>query len=406
PKGSGCNLYLYDFAKPAGSRLKVVSTGGEVMGVARVAGDGSRVYYVSRVAIGSAGANVYGALPEEGQPNMYVYDAATKKTVFVVTLGLEDEDWLRNFVRTVQITGPGGRFLLFASSKPGLTTLADDTSSVTQLFEYRAPGEGEGGKDGEAAELVRVTKGEDGFNEDGNGVNIGINKPFFASRDSKHGADLDFKTTSSLLNVSADGHVVAFQTAGRLSVRATSPLAATLFPSTSLYEFRTAGALSEGSVHLVSDGQDIHSYKGLFGVQFQGIDATGDNVLFRTGDPLLASDLDGGQFDTYDARVEGGFAPPSRGASCEAGDCEAPFGPPPALALPDSTVLSGAGNVTLPPTVVVRGGKPSPRSARAVKLARALRACRRGSVRHRRSCEALARRRYKSRTARRGGRNA
>ncbi|MGH2912938.1 MAG: hypothetical protein ACRDJ3_10750 [Solirubrobacteraceae bacterium] len=408
PEGSGCNLYLYDFSKTVGSRLKVVSQAGEVMGVARIAEDGSRVYYVSRVAIESAGANVYGALPEEGQPNMYVYDAKTEKTVFVATLGLADkEDWLRPFTRSVQITGPGGRFLVFASSKPGLTTLADDTSTKVQLFEYRAPGEGEGGKDGEAAELVRITKGEDGFNEDGNAVSIGQSSVLeLGNRSVIYGSEVNFHITSSRLNISADGHVVAFTSAGRLSVRATSPLAATLFPSKSLYEFRTAGALSEGSVHLVSDGQDTYSYKGQFGVQFQGIDATGDNVLFRTGDPLLASDLDGGQFDTYDARVEGGFAPVSQGASCEAGDCEAPFGPPPALALPGSTALSGTGNLAPLPAVVVRGGKPSPRSARAVKLAKALRACRRGSVRHRRSCEAQARRRYKSRTARRGGRNA
>ena len=202
----GCNLYLYDFAGPAGGRLRAVSVGGEVRGVLGIAEDGSRVYYVSRAKVGSSG--------EEGQPNLYVYDAVSGRTTFITTLGEADaQDWARKFTRPAQVAGRSGRFLLFASSKPGLTS--DDTSSVTQLFEYQAPGEGEGGGQSEAAELVRVTQGEDAFNENGNGVSTGVERPTLYENEGRLGNGADFKTTANPRNISVDGRRVFFATVGR-----------------------------------------------------------------------------------------------------------------------------------------------------------------------------------------------
>jgi hypothetical protein len=94
--GAGCNLYLYDFGKPANERLTSVSVGGEVMGVVGIAEDGSHVYYVSREEIASAGTNVYAQHPTSGQPNLYVYDANSDKNTFIATLGGGDTaDWSR-----------------------------------------------------------------------------------------------------------------------------------------------------------------------------------------------------------------------------------------------------------------------------------------------------------------------
>jgi hypothetical protein len=385
PAPPDCNLYEYDFARPPGKSLRAVSVGAEVLGVTGIAEDGSRVYYVSRAAIGLAGANVYNALPTEGKPNMYVHDAVSGRTAFVATLGPGDEeDWLRSFTRTAQVAGASGRFLLFESSKPGLTTTADDTSSITQLIEYKAPGEGEGSGQGEAAELVRVTKGEDGFNQDGNGVSAGVLGPKFASRNSILGSGLDFKTTTTHLNISGDGQEVLFLTAGQLSPRATS---ATQSGCESLYEFHASDALAHGSVHLLSGGGDTHLYKGICSVLFQGIDAAGANVLLGTGDPLLSGDADGGQFDTYDARVGGGFAPALETGTCDTGFCEAT--PSVSIAPPTLLVTGSALGSGEAPTLAPHAG-----GSKGKRLTLALRACRAKPRDRRARCERAARRRF------------
>src|SRR6202034_1854296 len=49
--GSGCNLYEYNFSRPAGQRLATVSEGSarpHVQGVVRVSQDGSHIYFVAQ----------------------------------------------------------------------------------------------------------------------------------------------------------------------------------------------------------------------------------------------------------------------------------------------------------------------------------------------------------------------
>ncbi len=386
PEVGGCNLYVYNFTKPVGERLKAVSIGGEVLGVAGIAEDGLRVYYVSRAEIGSSGENVYASRPMEGQPNLYVYDAVSGKTSFVATLAENDhEDWSKRFERPVQLAGSNGRYLLFADSAPNVTP--DDSSSVTQLFEYRAPGEGEGGEPGEAAELVRVTKGEEGFNEDGNGVSVGPALELILENASRLGDGVDFKSTTNRLNISVDGRRVFFSTTGQLSARATSAA----HGCESLYEFGTPGALSKGSVHLVSDGSDTTLYRGaVCGILFQGMDASGSNVLFSTGDPLLMGDVDGGQLDNYDARVGGGFTPPPSSEACNLGSCEGATSSPPMLPVVGSANAGGETSVvvTSDKKDTVHGKKRA-----GSRLAHALEACRGKPRRRRATCERSVRRR-------------
>ncbi len=389
PGEGGCNLYLYDFDAPAGARLKAMSVGGEVLGVAGMAQNGSHVYYVSRVAIGAAGENPYGKLPVEGQPNLYAYDVPSGKTTFVATLGSGDgSDWNKQFIRTVQVSG-SGRDLLFESVTPGVTP--DDRSEQTQLFESRS------GVEGEPAELVRITKGEDGFNEDGNAVAGAVVKTSIMTV----AVEADFKSsTNGSTSMSADGQTVFFLTLGQLSPRATA-----LLPGNqcrSLYEFHTSGSLVNGSVHLVSDGRDTQLFKGaICGPQLLGVDEAGANVLFATADPLLSSDVDGVQRDIYDARVNGGFAPLPTAGAC--GTCEGSAGGP---AVPPMSGSSGeAGEAPVAPAApagsplaagpagtdgsVVRRLK----SAGGGALSRALRACRGKPRRRRTACKADARRR-------------
>ncbi len=379
----GCNLYEYDFGM-SGSECQVarrclsaVSNGAGVLGVAGISEDGSHVYYVARGALTGAGVNEYGAAPVEGQPNLYVYDTVRGTTGFVATLGAGDAgDWQKELQRPVEVTGGEGQFLLFASSRPGVTP--DDTGSQTQLFEY----------DALTGELVRVTQGEDEYNENGNGVKTGADAQALAEIVEQVGRVRDFKSSTNRLSVSGDGSTVFFESGGALSPRAVSAARGCL----SLYEFHTGGLISQGVVHLVSDGQDVQLVKGaLCGTQFEGMDASGGNVLFATDDPLLGSDVDGAQRDIYDARVDGGFAPVASDQSCEGSGCEGTTSTPPSVfGAPASAAVTGAGNLTPTPSVK----KKSVVLTRAQKLAIALKGCHAKPKKRRAACETKARRQY------------
>ncbi len=382
----GCNLYEYDFSKTAGERLRLVA-GGEVLGVMGIAEDGSRVYFVSRLLLVS-GEN--GKSPTEGYPNLYVYDTNTQKTVFIATLnGGDESDWQRAFQRPAEVAGERGRFLIFVSSMPNLTP--QDKSELGMLFEY----------DAVTKELARVTVGEQGYSDNGQGVSNGIGATSIADIAGQLGYGLDFKSTTNKLNISADGQTVFFETAGRLSPRASSAAE----NCTSLYEFHSNGIISQGSVHLVSDGRDNQLNKGsTCGAQFQGTDDSGKNVLFSTADPLLPSDTDGVQRDIYDARVEGGFLPLSDIGLCEPRHCEGEVPSTPEFAIPSSAAADG--ELSTPEHVLPAHDKPTIRKkrgiSRAQQFARALKACKSRPAAHRPACERAARQRFRATTVRMG----
>jgi hypothetical protein len=375
----GCNLYEYDLDAAAGDNLRLVAGGAEVLGVARIAENGSRVYFVAKGVLTTAG-NEFGASAVAGQPNLYVYDIEEAerdpgyKPVFIATLSspADQNDWRHGDERPVQATA-NGRFLLFVSSRPGLTP--DDTATGNQLFEY----------DAQTGELVRVSQGEDGYNDNGNSASVATGRlgPVFFRE--------DFHPLTNSLSISEDGMTVVFETAGRLSASATSAEQG----CKSVYEYRSSGSISEGGVRLISDGVDVQAHKTLVcGVEFQDMDASGANILFFTHDPLSASDTDGVQPDIYDARVGGGFPSPTTVAGCEGDACLGVPAASPALVSPGSTGVSGGGN--LAPVVTSRVVKPRAKPlTQAQKLARALQACRRRPRRGRGVCEAQAHKRYR-----------
>jgi hypothetical protein len=394
PGLGGCNLYEYDFADPKGARLKLIA-GGEVLGVAGAAEDGSRIYFVSRSAIASAGVNQLGNPPENGLPNLYVYNTETGKMAFIGALvGSEDSnDWRKLFeLRTSEVAGEGGRYLLFVSSAPDLTLDDRPTSESppAQLFEYKAE------NNSEPAELVRITKGEDGYDENGNGVGVGVELSTIYSVNQSLGNGTDFKSSTNRSNISSDGRTVFFLARGELSPRATS--AAPPLRCRSLYEFHTDGAFLDGSVHVISDGRDTQPYKGGFcGPQFEGMDATGANVLFTSDDPLVPADLDGAQRDIYDARVGGGFAPAPGGESGLCAACEGPSTG--TLGFPALGSVGQPAEAPVPTTPVPRKKKAAAKKRSSGKLGRALRACRAKRRRVRAACERSAHRRYGSKAS-------
>jgi hypothetical protein len=385
----GCNLYEYDFNAQAGGNLRLVAGGAEVLGVARVAQNGSRVYFVAK-GERTKTANEFGATPVAGQPNLYVYDTQEAERnpayepVFIATLSPNDsEDWQRRDDRPVWATADG-RFVVFASSQLGLTP--GDTATGTQLFEY----------DAQTGELVRITQGEDGYGDNGNDATTVVSGGGGIEPEKFESEDFHSSGTRWSRPIAGNGMTVVFESAGRLS-----PLApAAEQGCTSVYEYRSDGSIADGGVHLISDGVDtqITFEGGRCGAIFVGMNHNGENILFSTDDPLLASDTNGVQRDIYDARVDGGFAAPSVPAACQGEGCLRAPAAPLAVVGAGSGAASGAasGGGNFPPMAPSAGVvKPTVRSlTRAQRLARALKACRQRPRRKRQSCEAQARKRY------------
>jgi hypothetical protein len=375
---NGCNLYEYDFNKPAAQRLALVSGGDssglgpEVQGVTAVSEDGSHVYFVAKgVLAANAGAatDPITRLLEHavaGTDNLYVYERDASfpegRTTFVATLAPSDsEQWGPGAGSAMNVTG-NGRFLVFTSTAD--LTLGD-TSTAPQVFRYDAATE----------QLVRVSVGEEGFNNNGNtSVAVtGIPRPSFYHAVSPN--------TVPHPAVSNDGRVV-FSSSGGLTPQAINNQSG----------IQNAYEYNEGHVYLISDGRDAVIDNNVQGVFVVGISASGQDVLFLTHDQLVPQD--GNTLpDIYDARSGGGFPPPVIPEACQGDPCQGQPGAPPGLATPASATFSGTGNLTPPPPPP----PPPPVKAltRAQKLAKALKACHSKHNRHKRTaCEAQARKRY------------
>jgi hypothetical protein len=369
----GTNLYEYDFENRPGHQLLRVSTGSatpEVQGVVRVSEDGSHVYFVAKGVL-TQGPDAEGDEPVPGGENLYVFerDAAhpTGRVAFIATLEAGDAaDWSGYDDRPAQAT-PDGAFLVFESSG-GLT---GGPSGVTQVFEY----------DAESEELVRVSVGQTGYA----GGTVHANAHAATMPVQQYQAVFAPALAQTGLAVSGEGSTVLFTSAAALTAAAEPAEAAN---AASVYEYRSDGAIGDGNVYLISDGQDT------IGAAAVGTDESGRDIFFQTAQPLLSQDGDT-QFDIYDAREEGGFAP-SATSSCLAEGCQGPAVTQPVFGTPVSATIPGArAQPPIPPPL------PSPSSTKQVKpltraqrLTRALRVCRRKRDGRRRACEVGARRRY------------
>ncbi len=299
----------------------------DVQGVARVSGDGSHVYFVARgVLTNKIGPEGDGA--RSGADNLYVYDTETKQTAFIGDLcsraetsgvvidllcpkdlnneppeagGMNDlGDWQRKDERPVDVNACGsaeneceaGRFLVFTSDAdltPG------DTNGVAQVFEY----------DAKTATLVRVSVGQNGFDDNGNAGNepASIAYPNYTE---------NHNPARQLTSVSDNGSHVVFQSSDALT-----PAAAGGYPN--VYEYY------EGQISPISDGEDRTSrIGGVPSTSLLGMDESGNDIFFMTADQLVPQDGDT-QVDIYDARIDGGFPPSAILPSCAGDGCQGAF---------------------------------------------------------------------------------
>lgn len=399
--------------------------------VLQVSEDGSHVYFVANGVL-SENANAQGLSAHRGADNLYVWEPAPDpeaegpyRIAFIADLcsdpgasgsvsdgrcpadlstreeapAMNDVGLWAGSKQTAQrgsnIT-PAGRFLVFVSYGD-LTQ--DDTSNAQQAFEYDALTE----------RLVRVSVGENGFNDDGNTAtaNAEIVSPDYTGNlnENTYG---DPAAYWSNLSVSEDGSYVFFQSADGLTPQAVDhdqigeevggngkpniPLYAQ-----NVYEYHSLdGDIADGNVYLISDGRDIRPVTGASAVRLIGADASGQDVFFTTLDHLVPQD-NSENIAIYDARVDGGFPAPTVPVPCSGDACQGALSGAPASLSPGSEFQSGESPPLAAPVKAVTN--PKPRTAaqvRAEKLAKALKACRKRSKRTRASCERRARRQHGS----------
>jgi hypothetical protein len=141
---------------------------------------------------------------------------------------------------------------------------------------------------------------------------------------------------------------------------------------------------SGGCVDLVSSGTSAEESA------FLDASESGDDVFLLTAAQLAPGDFDTAK-DIYDARVGGAVSEGAKPPACEGDACQNPVSAP-EDPTPGSLTFKGPGN-PLPSVLAVVKGKAKP-SSRALKLARALKACARTPKRKRATCKRQARRAY------------
>jgi len=391
-ESSGCNLYESICAghcvHPGEERqlidvsAAVRGGGARVQGMMAASPDCSHVYFVAKGVLSEA-PNSLGQVAHRGVENMYVYERDTAypqgRLAFIATLSPADHsEWEGTATGTgVANVTPDGRSVVFTSHR-ALTV--DDTrpEGPQQVFDY----------DARSGALIRISVGENGFNDNGNAGtgNASIVKLGSASLET---GSLPQRSDPTM---SHDGAYVFFE----------SPVGLT--PG-ALDDVRTEeGALAEnvyeyheGHVYLISDGKDVgdegFGAEGVTtgGAELLGSDATGANVFFATIDQLSPDDTDT-ERDLYDAHVCSAslpcLTPVSQPKPCEGEACHEAPAAPPAAPVAGSVTFSGTGNATPVPARAVKGrAKPLTRAQKAQKLAKALRACRREPKRKRASCQ-------------------
>jgi Fibronectin type III domain len=376
--GAGCNLYESVCAEPCGApgeepaakerQLIDISAGAKqhggprVQGVMAISPDGSHVYFIARGKLTSSPGVLPGSEAQEGQDNLYAYIEG-QPLKFIATLPASDENELnrpesrQEFDRGIELANvtPGGRFLVFLSHA-ALTPDDTQTEGPAQIFRY----------DAETGTIVRISVGEDGFNDDGN-AGSELAEPSIVP--AEKGWQYPMGPGRANLTMSNDGQDVFFESPVALTPGAlnevkvnSSPAGVHTVYAENIYEYH------DGTVSLISNGKDTTPNSSAGGVvsstRLIGTDSSGENVFFATNSQVIPEDTDT-QRDYYDARIckntDPCVAPPPPPAGpCPEGTCQTPSPAQNPTPLTGSDTLQGTGN--LPP------GTPPPSSPRPTIL--------------------------------------
>jgi hypothetical protein len=342
--------------------LTGTASGARVLRVAAISDDGSHVYFIAE---GVLATNKNGNAEEaaEGANNLYAYqrDATfpSGHTSFIGKLSSSNP---------AAQTTPDGRFLVFTD---GADLTPDDTSTAPQVFEY----------DAQTASLVRVSIGDQRFNNDGN---TSVDAAQIAPPRAPHTGQ------SSHPSVSSDGSKVVFTSADGLTPQALNDVPTGRFGefAQNVYEY------SDGRLYLISDGRAAPVNEP---TELLGIDVSGRNIFFSSVNQLVPQDTDQ-LSDIYDAREQGGFPAPQGSPACAGGECQGPLSAAPSLLPPGSAIFSGPGNPPPPAPPPVESKPKAKQLTPAQKLSLALKACKRKPKRKRAACVKQAHKRYSARS--------
>jgi hypothetical protein len=379
----GCNLYEYDLAEnpeteePFGLRLlsggDSSGQGPEVQGVAAVSEDGSHVFFVAKGVLSKA-PNREGATAMASAENLYAQDTLTHEVAFIATLSSSNDSsqWSYNAESPMNATGDG-RYLVFTSTNK-LTS--DDTTEMAQVFRY----------DTTTKTLVRISVGDEGYNDDGN-------TPAAPAQIERYGSESVEGIGAAGANlhpaISEDGSTVVFKSSDALTSKA--------FDNRCFFEeehecYEYAQNIYEyhnGRVYLISGGGSAPM--GLF-EGAASVSPSGNDIFFESLQSLVPQDVDT-LADIYDARADGGFVPPSSPSPCSGEGCQSSSGSPAGVGAPSSTAFAGPANQPVVETVPT--GKPPKKPTRAQKLAAALKVCHKKANKSKRhACEVRARHLY------------
>jgi hypothetical protein len=323
-----------------------VPGGPRVQGVVATSADGSHVYFVAQGVLTKM-ANRQGQSAHPGHENLYLYERDAQypegRLAFIASLPGSDHPNWEPQEHQADVT-PDGRFLVL-SSHGDLTP--GDHAGGAQIFRY----------DAQTEQLLRISIGADGYDDDGN---AGSGEAWIARGFDGDGADAGPARGDPTM--SDDGARIFFT-----SPVALTPHALDDVPSGSgqyaqnVYEWEQEGAgtcpegQSAGCVYLISAPDTasavISACRSGSAVCLLGTDATGNDVFFTTADRLVPKDTDT-QVDIYDARV----CEPEHGnpciteplpalPPCDGENCHGIPEPTPSLLAPGTASFDGEGNV-------------------------------------------------------------
>ena len=374
PGAEGQSLYEYDAELPPGQRVILVAP--EAAGVLRISEDGSHAFFVSTDALTTTPEVRGGCVAEPCRPaseedNLYSLDTLTGRISFVATLAPADaRDWMQEDSGRPAEATPDGQFLVFPSVAQ-LTPGDTSGEEAPQIFEY----------DSDTNSLTRVSIGHEGFGDNGN-TTAEADAPKLAETPQFESGTRPTDTWSHLSL--SEGGDVFFTSADVLVPGAVAG-------RENIYEYD----YSENDVYLISAGNEASPLALGTMPRYLGTDETGEDVFFLTGDSLVPQDIDS-QASWYDARIGGGFPGPPTAPGCQLEICEGSRAPAPQP--PD---VSGSETATPeappvpPPAPTSDVAKPQVKTlSRAEKLARAMRACKKGPKKRRRGCESRAKKSY------------
>lgn len=298
-----------------------------------VSPDGSKVFFTSKEVLTGSEANEAGETGEAGERNLYSWDFNTHIITFLGQLDLQD---FEGFNGAAEVALDAWTTAINPGQLIGRATSPTRTTPTGEVFLFQSHAKLTAYDNEEHGEIYRYAPAA----EAGERLICVSCDPSAAAPTSdamlednrSEGSTID--RTTMIANLTDDGQLVFFHSRDRLLPEDSNSV-------TDVYEWKAKGAggcrRTSGCLALISSGQ------GESDSLLYGMSADGRDVLFRTREKLVGSDVPGSS-SLYDARVGGGIPEPVSPAACQGDACQPASNPPPVLPSPSSSSTSD-GNV-------------------------------------------------------------